>query len=1391
MSTAIEAARAKTKGKTFLKQILNAYGEIDSVEASANAISDWNRRKKEAIENGSWVWKDSTVTHAMPRTKVDANKVQVELASLTSFTSELNGIVHHPATTSYQEEKIESKKACAWSAVVDGKFYTCTNELHTDMELSLRRCNWHASECRNLGHASATPKLIPQPNDEGLCLACYDKKRTSLPKHKRVPPSFPQLSIPGVHRAEAQKIQAQVATKAKVAPATQKTFGRSSKCTWQGHKPGQKSIRPYICRRVVLLHPVYETYLACCGFHQTRCVRTRKGVECPDIVLLNAYGLCHNHYEAYMTTLSYEARHADKAVQSPFDAPDVVLDGGDKHKDVASHPLAPKYPPPAALSSGPSSSQPPPTSFLRGQLLSLVGTWLQSTPLPSLWWQINYLRQGPRIATRIQCIFRGNRARRRVRRMQLETYAKKRTAAALLMQKHWRSKMASRRVTAYRHLLVQTSVRLQAVARGFLARASVRHTRCWRRLCAVVGVFLTVHRALTILHWRVDVRRGLQSCSDHDRLAAILRFQRRFAASVIVRAARAYLSRQRAKAVAGALKFKSFMSAVVIQRAWKRYRRLQMLQTRFNAAKRIQARTRGALTRCLWAADPGITSMVHWVNPRTGVAYVRYQLDGAPSPSYSVVRRTLRRDVAARLLQQYFRGFLGRLIANTMWANMEKRWQWIDPTQDRAALRALVPSANYHEDHAHHMRPIYNLPAPFRGYAYEFQGVLDLLDDRSSHRCSPLPRRVPPLSIVTDMEPPPSLAAPSMELAPTQSVIASSHLKAAVGITSTMALFPVGAIVYVRLGGGRRHPARITRAHREADTFDVAFLPGLVSMRGIAIPDAREIHASRLQYDAPTPTSPTLTSRIHTEQQRLQRLSTKKKSFGRPPKPKAVEPYPSEAARFHDIATTIRTSYDILLADRAAWHQLVFDHRDFLNRYWLRLVHDIECGTWTDPDESCPLEGMILPLPHVAKQLRAKLLAFGFESTPTASASPMPHCEPPPKQIRNTTTTCVDDMHVLFAHDDSRDNQTTGLDATHETTTRDDLSTPNPAHLALADIHKLVYHLKSLPRHGGKDHVIQVTTRNVRTFVCSHPACGRCFSTREGARLHKALHANKMRLVGANPLVDQYMHKHWPPESPWRDENQATVKGTASGYHCSVCDKSFPTKRDVAKHASATHGHEEPQERASTTNANLIWLGASTPIKDVTARFPELRRRHVCPTCTHKIPQPDMVCRLYPSVCIFSASALIFTTDFPTFAPQFTVSCSACGRLGDDSVDGHTHALYMRLHALCRDKRGMDWALGYFYNPPPTAPSLGEALLLGYDYVYELLLQETLVAVPLSQCNGYAMVHSCSRNYFHRKVKTGRDVERFCRQLRPSSSSRGTATTPITPSRTRRSQHTA
>ncbi|RHZ26048.1 hypothetical protein DYB37_006065 [Aphanomyces astaci] len=331
--------------------------------------------------------------------------------------------------------------------------------------------------------------------------------------------------------------------------------------------------------------------------------------------------------------------------------------------------------------------------------------------------------------------------------------------------------------------------------------------------------------------------------SDRDRLIALSLLQRRHAAKVLARAMRSWKKTKLEKLKQGELKFQTFLSAVAIQRAWKRYQKLKWLQRRYQAAQRMQARVRGALTRCLWANDPGISSVVG--------------------------RRTMRRDAAARIVQMHFRGFVGRVTANTAWANMEKRWQWIDPTQGMLAQLEFVDD--------NEMRTVC---------------VVDLLDDKQGLRCENLPPRPTASTPLTLEYPMSALSSDSLRLPATPSVVESISLEA-VGITSTMAIFPLGAMVYVRVRNKKLHPATIVRVHRDADSFD-----GLVSTRGVAITEAKHVHASRLQYDPPESPPESLTSRIHHELWRVAAVTTKLSTAAVGPETPAVSNQVEQPVRF-------------------------------------------------------------------------------------------------------------------------------------------------------------------------------------------------------------------------------------------------------------------------------------------------------------------------------------------------------------------------------------------------------------------------------------------------------------------------------------------------------------
>lgn len=55
MSTALAAARAKTRGKRMLRNALEGYGEDELT------LSEWNAKKAAAVAGGKWTWKAAVV----------------------------------------------------------------------------------------------------------------------------------------------------------------------------------------------------------------------------------------------------------------------------------------------------------------------------------------------------------------------------------------------------------------------------------------------------------------------------------------------------------------------------------------------------------------------------------------------------------------------------------------------------------------------------------------------------------------------------------------------------------------------------------------------------------------------------------------------------------------------------------------------------------------------------------------------------------------------------------------------------------------------------------------------------------------------------------------------------------------------------------------------------------------------------------------------------------------------------------------------------------------------------------------------------------------------------------------------------------------------------------
>ncbi|KAG1702647.1 hypothetical protein DVH05_009596 [Phytophthora capsici] len=115
MSTALAAARAKTKGKRMLRNALDAYGDEDT------SLSKWNARKKKAVEEGKWLWKENVVnTTAAIKARFDNEEIQSTLKARfvdvqAAMEQEMSDTIHldqHGGQLLAANDQLEDQ--CSW-----------------------------------------------------------------------------------------------------------------------------------------------------------------------------------------------------------------------------------------------------------------------------------------------------------------------------------------------------------------------------------------------------------------------------------------------------------------------------------------------------------------------------------------------------------------------------------------------------------------------------------------------------------------------------------------------------------------------------------------------------------------------------------------------------------------------------------------------------------------------------------------------------------------------------------------------------------------------------------------------------------------------------------------------------------------------------------------------------------------------------------------------------------------------------------------------------------------------------------------------------------------------------------------------------------------------------
>ncbi|KAG6948365.1 hypothetical protein JG687_00015517 [Phytophthora cactorum] len=119
-----------TKGKRMLRNALDAYGDEDT------SLSKWNARKKQAVEEGTWMWKDSVVNaSAAIKSRFDKEEVQTTMKARfgdiqAAMEEEMSSTIHvdqHGGQLLGPNDRHEGQ--CCWRERIGGKMYHCTNVL--------------------------------------------------------------------------------------------------------------------------------------------------------------------------------------------------------------------------------------------------------------------------------------------------------------------------------------------------------------------------------------------------------------------------------------------------------------------------------------------------------------------------------------------------------------------------------------------------------------------------------------------------------------------------------------------------------------------------------------------------------------------------------------------------------------------------------------------------------------------------------------------------------------------------------------------------------------------------------------------------------------------------------------------------------------------------------------------------------------------------------------------------------------------------------------------------------------------------------------------------------------------------------------------------------------
>ncbi|KAG3234613.1 hypothetical protein PI124_g20334 [Phytophthora idaei] len=1496
MSTALAAARAKTKGKRMLRNALDAYGDEDT------SLSKWNARKKQAVEEGTWMWKDSVVNaSAAIKSRFDKEEVQTTMKARfgdiqAAMEEEMSSTIHvdqHGGQLLGPNDRHEGQ--CCWRERIGGKMYHCTNVLPQEKKkvgpssnFSKRFCLWHAKECSYDEHPMEKSRVIEIPNEYGLCLHCFEVTAGTLRASlQKVPPRIGALKTPGVCETNARKEVKRDAMMKLPHKRSSAEIGRilgpSSLCAWQ--KEHSEISYVWRCTNRVLMHPVLQgSYLPFCGFHAPRCIQTygTKGQACPSIDRKNRFGMCRNHLEAHLSSLSFEERGSVQLIDSEFDVPGIKEC---KKEEVVTliqrHPLAPKYSPP---SSEPSfsmettnavvvlPSRPPrsPLEKLIKKARALVTTVIHqvlnhpnpvSAVVKEALWRVQFLRRAEVVATRIQRIFRGNRARRRVKLLRYEQAAMDRMKACRVIQRFARGFIGRRRFEHERDSVHNAVPHIQRLLRGALARKKFRELGAAIRLQRHFRWYRQRLFGRT-LREEIAYMQALQRQADgnYTEMDKQMTTFRRLRAHRVFRAhITQWKRRQEMQDQEVAERLRSLLGTVKIQRQWRRYHRYMLIKKRYESAQLIQNCVRGWLTRRMWRGDPGVHFVTSFVSPRNGFKYGKVVIERQSSGSYSFPSRKIRIRFGVLTIQRVFRGHLGRLTANTRWAAMLRRWEWLGMTEmdsigqlsdsmtvGHQRYGFLLPSFAYHKDRRQHMRPVANDPVPNRGHAYKYQYILDLIKDRDGQRGWSLAREG--LYVKQLEEEQEWLKAEDARREAKEAEIARKELRRHVAtkrdplaqsMSISKAVFPVNTIVDVvekMEGKSVIRRATITAIHQKKDpsgersaSFDVEYTKTLRSSFGrLEASSEQHVDLARLRHVPLVPTEKTPTRNVGVLIQAAIDHLRRDIESSQQPKGRLT---PSENGDKEALPSV--DSIADRLRDCREGHNLLHDHRDFvdfvfknstlLKLKWLQVVSHIRYGTRSEklnsvatvnPLPRAPLVEMlyrefgmdrttnpqevIQPMPSRAHAIEEQMAKLGFqydakdnvrrscEQEELSESSARPETTPAliEPARRHATAATVDDM-MLFRED------------------------PTPQNTQ--DMHRLIYELKTLPREARCEQIIHIASRRSHAYVCAHPACGKCFSSRKVVRLHQVqAHEGRERLASRNPVVDQYLHSYWPKDAPWVEADSKVMVGY---FPCSQkgCEAlQFRTRRELKRHHAFKHGIKddydsssscatplplplETEEVGSTKRSKLtqrvIWLGPYAVCRNLEAKLgiaPTILTNskacsvhdtpvQLCTACFLQQRRPASPFRLYSAFAVRGAQSgsnlhrieaeapadeeyTIFRDDDEEFCPAvniwgvFSLTTSS-KRRGKEKVilpDPLSSILYLKVTTICRDAVGEAWIFGYVLAHRKKSGSRGNGQ---EEDEHEVVPDKDrgLVFALLSQVVGSASIHYCSKNVFYRK----------------------------------------